>query len=568
MKSTVQRVLAAVVSGLVAGSLLATAPALAADTDPTQPNRVPSANTAPATVWRVDSRPPGTIFTYGFPESGEDDNLLASVNNATNERAYVPTTTNPMFFHDFAYGAAQTNYIWVYEIRATANFYNATGSIEWLRDNTNAPQRIRTVARDTYDAFRNQQEWSALGGIPREQVIRGGRLQLSVLEANPNRNPVDLVDRWFYFGGYESASTRANAYLVTNPAFNGINEPNRDYGCEPSRVRDRVNDQCRLGGFRLDPLPDPYDGKKFAFRPKLAYNTAVDMNSSVQMYNAHEGAPQVFTPEGAPGLSGYYRLKNAQTGKFLTFTETGYGAATTRTLVGADSNGNPERMFWKFERQSDGWFLIVSRNGEKLISRNLNGGLTVINSTGSPRDQDKWNIALIGGIPMTNDRIAPVQSTTVLGAGTGGSGVPGGSAVTLRTPFNNPGSEQRWFYQYNANAGAYLIGNVKSTTAPGVYLVIARRSTATPPTAVEMWGGGYSDQYWIIRQNPSGFYEFLNYDMAKSADGANATVFALDLPAPSAGLGAAVGAHPYQGGTSQQWRTCSMAQYNSTSCQP
>lgn len=546
--------------------------------NPTLPNEQLSPTEPPFFVYRLDTRPPEEIFRTGFEPWADDVNLIRHV-NGNPFSAYVSTTSDPAMYREFApitFDLDGITDVWVYTIRATSNFYNTAGSLDYLRQLPGISPDNRALAERTYRDFERQHEWSALGGIPRTQILQAGRLNRDVLANAPDTASVIslLQDSIPNTRFYVIDSTRGNFNLITNENYTGIQGSNLAstvYGASwfgnCTAPRSTRAEACALGGFSLRPRSDPYDGKKFAFRPKLAYSTAVDMNASVQMYDASENAPQVFTPEAAPGLNGYYRLKNAQTGRFLTFTETGYGAATTRTLVGADSSANPERMFWKFERQADGWFLIVSRDGEKLITRNLDGGLTVINPGGSPRDQDKWNVAPIGGIPMTHDRIAPVQSTAVLGAGSS-PGVPHGSAITLRTPYNNPGMEQRWFYQYHANAGAYLIGNVKSTTAPGVYLVIARSSTATPPTAVEMAGGGYSDQYWIVRKNPSGFYEFLNYDMAKSADGANTTVYALDLPAPTAGLGTAVGAHPYQGGTNQQWWTCSMARYDSTSCEP
>lgn len=537
MRRTVRRFVAALAAGVMAGSLLFAAPALAVDNpDPTQPTRVPSPNAAPRVVWRVDSRPPGVIFSNGFRESGEDDNLLASMNNATNERAYVPTTTNPMFFHDFAHGAALTNYIWVYEIRATGNFYNATGSIEWVRDNPAAPTRIRAVAEDTIDAFRNQQEWSALGGIPREQIIRGGRLQLSVLEANPTRNPIDLVDRWWWFGGYVSADTHANDYLVTNPAFNGINEPNRPYGCEPSRSNGTSQDQCQFGGFRLDPVADPFDGKQFSIRPKADPSRALDVNQTTILYPAHEGGTQTFIPV-RDSATGRYRIKNLTNGLYLNGASAGvYGNATFANAT-----------LWYFELQSDGWYRILANGpGGNQLTRNQPGSVQMTVNGSNWGDWNRWSFNPIGG-NLTVGRpyqIKPSMNTLMVAHAAGENPVGGANVSITGFSLN---SNTQWYPTYDPARGAYRFRN----GATANYHLAWEASWTNGRTNVVVWDGNYDDQYWIVRQNIAGFSELVNYSVQTSGSTANYKV--LNLAGSQNVGGTNIDVATYNGGQNQQW---------------
>ncbi|WP_426624851.1 RICIN domain-containing protein [Leifsonia sp. McL0607] len=552
--------------GAFAGALSVTGPANAVEdpNDPTYPVRVPSSMEAPVVVWRFDNRPPGLVFPNGFTIQGGMQNVLAHASGFTFDTNYVATTGNPDRLRDFVTTIATGPTIWLYEIRATQNFYNVTGTLDYLIDMPNPPGIIAEEARDTRELGANAQEWASLGSIPTGQIIRATMLTLSDLDLpeNQHRPLRDLTTNPVPNPAYVSDLTTANPYVITNPRFNGLNTPHRSYlwgeSCDstPSFSARSQNGRCQLGSFRLTPLPDPWNGKSFAIRPKLFYNRALDMNRSVTTWPADENAHQIFIPESDSADPSYYRLKNVSTNQYLIHD----GSNLSGTVF-----SNSSRALWRFDRQANGWYRIVSKDSSLVLTRPSTDSTDVF-VTFPPkmqRDADEWAIAPIGGIPMPHERIAPhLQPSHVLGAV---NGTQPGSSVTLQAPHNNPGFAQRWFYDYNPNRGAYLIGNTASKTAPDRWFALARRST-TNASKVELWDGGYADQSWIIRQNSLGFYEFLNYEMTKSADGMSVTIYTLELPGSDTSLGTVVAAQPYDGGANQQWQPCTMHYFYSTTC--
>ncbi len=408
--------------------------------------------------------------------------------------------------------------------------------------------------------------------------VRAWENRNSIVQMPPVVNPENLpVERWHSGHPFGNASVS-----YTPPFFDGHGGPSfttpvpagarLPQYCvaelrsdRAARAADSAGSQCILqagaGSVKFGSVPDPYDGQSFAMRPKLFHNRALDMNKEVTTWPANENPHQIFIPERVSASPGYYRLKNVITNQYLIHDGT--------NLLGV-LYSDSDRAMWRFERTGDGWFRIISKDG-RFLTRPVtdSNSVFVVDSTGGVRDQDQWNIARIGGEPLNYDRISPSAQpmTRALGAP---PGVPGGSSVTVQAPFNNPGSTQRWRYTYDPHRGAYILGNYASTTVPGRWLNLARRSTLYPGTTVEMWDGGHDDQYWIVRKNPTGFYEFLNYDMPKTFGLTSVEVYALTTS--STAIGTVVNARRYglgnqYGADTQQWQICLMQSYDSTLCE-
>ena len=131
---------------------------------------VQAADPPPSIVYRMDFREPTTIFNEGFKALGSNDNLYDHVNgdscykNARNT-AFVATTSDKEFAvkwskNDFCYKGTAT-YYYVYEIRATSNFYNAEESLI----NTEEERNIELATK-----FQNESEWLAYGGVDKIQI--------------------------------------------------------------------------------------------------------------------------------------------------------------------------------------------------------------------------------------------------------------------------------------------------------------------------------------------------------------------------------------------------------------
>lgn len=439
-----RRLIGTLIVAAIAGSLSLATPAVATpreDRDPTQPTRVPSPNKAPNTVWRVDTRPPAEIFPSGFGAWGEDDNIVAHVDTSSNpESAYVSTTTNPHFLGDFATligSPGQT--VWVYEIRATENFYNTTGSLAWIRDNTSIHLALREVAGNLTSTADQQgaQEWSALTGIPSSQIRRAAPLAISALHdpGNDGRNPLELVGPWVNNteNWIPNDDSRANPYLITNPAFTGVDAPKHTYNCAGKRIK------CGMGGFTTPRIVDPFDGKQVVIRSKMRHDLALNISPTgvAGVHPAHEGDSQTFTAERDPER-GLYRLRSSPSWSYLYAYKNG-NVRSDKTKDGAS--------LWSFERQSDGWFRITAHDpknspkGAYLTIYNPDG--LVLTSTSELADLSRWSINPLGS-PFAEGRTFPISAATMpsLRLQAEGASPAGGANVSVTN--HSVGANTRW----------------------------------------------------------------------------------------------------------------------------
>lgn len=539
---------------VLAAALLQSAggsPAVAAPSDPTLPNQVLSPTAPPTIVYRLDTRPPAVIFQTGFEPWYDDTNIVRHV-NGNPLSAYVSTTTDPNMYREFApitFDLDNITDVWVYRIRATSNFYNTAGSLDYLRRLPSISPDNRALVERTYRDFERQHEWSALGHVPATQIIDAGRLNRDILADAPiTANVMSLLRNTVPNYGFVIDSTRGNYNLITNENYTGIegsNLPASIYDASwfgnCTAPRSTRAEACALGGFTLRPPQDLFDGKEFAIRPIAdpgrALEVAQTQNQPVVLYQAHEFSTQAFIPE-RDSNRGLYRLRSDYNGRYLTgATPTVYANATYASAT-----------LWSFERQDDGWFRIVA-HGETFrdqLTMNNPGSVQMTASDSNWGDWNRWSISPIGD-PLNPDQpyqIKPLlDRSKVLQAA--GANPPGGANVSIANLSFDLNA--RWFPTYDVGKGAYKFRN----GATGNYNLAWEDSWGSGRTNVVVWDGNHDDQYWILRKNIAGFDELVNFRVQASGSAANYKV--LDLAGSQTAPGANVGVSTYHGGQNQQW---------------
>ncbi len=159
--------------------LLLTGIALAED--PPFPFQTPSASPQPPSiVYRVDSRPPGLVFSEGFHPHGEDSNLVNHLLGGPymSDSGFVATTSSlraaRMIVSRIQPPAAGTDRpasMWIYTIRATPRFFGVVRSLERAIDQLDGcestPQhQARVTNLDRLLAMaRREAEWVVYGSI-------------------------------------------------------------------------------------------------------------------------------------------------------------------------------------------------------------------------------------------------------------------------------------------------------------------------------------------------------------------------------------------------------------------
>lgn len=133
----------------------------------------------PSLLYRVDSRNPTEIFESGFqiPGSGVNENLLDHVNGFSliDGTADLAKTTNFVSTStDISMAAKWIRTkdidVWVYAIEPDISFYSINSSLENAAKN-NADPLLRRWSNRVLDAFGNQSEWVARGGIKTENIV-------------------------------------------------------------------------------------------------------------------------------------------------------------------------------------------------------------------------------------------------------------------------------------------------------------------------------------------------------------------------------------------------------------
>lgn len=142
-----------------------------------------AAATPPHVVYRVDERTPDEIFRTGFEPWGRNDYLLAHVLGESllsdvpeQQRSYFVATTATL---DAAYQIARARWryapalrtapLYIYEIRATQNFYDVDRYMDAIEQNPPEGENRQVIAA-ARRAYRYQREWAAAGPIDFRQV--------------------------------------------------------------------------------------------------------------------------------------------------------------------------------------------------------------------------------------------------------------------------------------------------------------------------------------------------------------------------------------------------------------
>lgn len=127
-------------------------------------------NEPPKTVYRMDTRPPEVIFENGFENWGDETSLFEHVEGISmgltdgTGSAYVSTTSDLNYALNFA-RAVRPNVFYIYEIRASNNFYS-------IYESFNEYANIEAGYYAIRDNFESSNEYVAYRGIPNQQIIR------------------------------------------------------------------------------------------------------------------------------------------------------------------------------------------------------------------------------------------------------------------------------------------------------------------------------------------------------------------------------------------------------------
>lgn len=136
-------------------------------------------------LYRVDTRPPGVIFTYGFTSHGDNRSILQHIRGQScrgvgphSNSAYISATADFYFARNYAYRlsgnlaqdpVAVDAYTYIYRIRQTTHFYEASRLLNRLRQ----ASRITTIRRQANSALptaTDQAEWIAEGAISPQDI--------------------------------------------------------------------------------------------------------------------------------------------------------------------------------------------------------------------------------------------------------------------------------------------------------------------------------------------------------------------------------------------------------------
>lgn len=128
----------------------------------------------PEIMFRSTLRNPDDVFNNGFNSPGNNDSVLDHVLGRTcknGQTLFVPTTISFDFLLsgwalDTLYMEPSSDFVYIYSITPTPNFYNAYDSLMNMFSSTG-----NSIYQSTALRFQHQQEWIAAGDIPAEQII-------------------------------------------------------------------------------------------------------------------------------------------------------------------------------------------------------------------------------------------------------------------------------------------------------------------------------------------------------------------------------------------------------------
>lgn len=136
-------------------------------------------------LYRVDTRPPSVIFTYGFTSPGENRSILQHIRGQScrgtgphSNSAYISATADFYFARNYAYRlsgnlaqdpVAVDAYTYIYRIRQTTSFYETSRLLNRLRQGSRSTT-IRRQANSALPTAADQAEWIAEGAVPPQDI--------------------------------------------------------------------------------------------------------------------------------------------------------------------------------------------------------------------------------------------------------------------------------------------------------------------------------------------------------------------------------------------------------------
>lgn len=136
-------------------------------------------------LYRVDTRPPSVIFTYGFTSHGENRSILQHIRGQScrgtgphSNSAYISATADFYFARNYAYRlsgnlaqdpVAVDAYTYIYRIRQTPHFFETSRLLNRLRQASRSTT-IRRQASGALPTATDQSEWIIERAVPPQDI--------------------------------------------------------------------------------------------------------------------------------------------------------------------------------------------------------------------------------------------------------------------------------------------------------------------------------------------------------------------------------------------------------------
>jgi hypothetical protein len=169
----------------------------------------------PPLLWRVDSRPPETIFSTGFVALGNNTSMLDHVSGRFNDSGFVAATEQ----RETARAFAQLMYLlnpsyrgsplYIYQIRPQNNAYSVVNYLRSMATGGASSPVTANRAREFLGAYGSQFEWASTGAILASQIQSATAVTLTQGDVVEGATSVNRA--------YVTANTSANSNPYTPP---------------------------------------------------------------------------------------------------------------------------------------------------------------------------------------------------------------------------------------------------------------------------------------------------------------------------------------------------------------
>lgn len=165
------------------------------------------------TVYRADNRPPDEVFQNGFTAWGTNINYISHIlglsgTTGSRDSAFIPTSSNHDIANNFARerAVATGSPYYIYNIRATDNFYPALETVYHIYDQHN----IR-VSDDVRATVAREQEYTAYNIISSTQIRSVETIRFEngewITESRSNPNYIESQNTHSHDGPFTSSDT-------------------------------------------------------------------------------------------------------------------------------------------------------------------------------------------------------------------------------------------------------------------------------------------------------------------------------------------------------------------------